>query len=242
MQKPKLSLILPCYNEGEHLIGSVEKIFNILNYLPFSSEVIFIDDKSSDNTRFLLKKIQKKYKSISLKAIFHKKNMGRGATVSEGIRKSKGDIVGFIDVDCEIAPHYVPIFVKAVKSGYSIVTAHRIYEFSFLSVHRWLASKIYALLVKKVFNLSLNDTEAGYKFFLKDKIIPVLDKIKDSYWFWDTEILVRASIAKLKILEIPVVFVRRKDKTSTVKIIQDTLKYLKGIIRLRKELKKYESF
>lgn len=242
MRKPLVSLILPCFNEEEHIQSSVDRIFSVLKKADFFSEVIFVDDKSTDNTRFYLKNISKKYKFLPTKIILHKKNMGRGASVSDGIKESKGKIVGFIDIDCEISPDYIPIFINAVKNGYNLVTAQRIYEFNILSIHRWLASKIYALFVKKLFNLPLNDTEAGYKFFLRDKIIPVLDKVKDSYWFWDTEIILRAKISKLKMLGIPTVFIRRKDKTSTVKIFQDTLKYIKGIIRLRKELKNYESF
>lgn len=236
MKKIEFSLILPCYNEAEHISKSVNSIIAVLKRLNYSFEIIFIDDKSNDKTRALLKVIKTKYKFIPITMTFHHKNIGRGATVSEGVKKAKGDVVGFIDIDCEISPIYIPIFIDSVYAGYDVVTAHRIYEFNLLALHRWFASKIYSYLIKNIFKLKLNDTEAGYKFFNKDRIMPILKQIKDSHWFWDTEILVKASLSGLKVKEIPAVFIRRKDKTSTVKIIPDTIKYFKNIIRLKKEL------
>ncbi|MCM8787388.1 MAG: glycosyltransferase family 2 protein [Candidatus Omnitrophica bacterium] len=235
MKKIDFSLILPCYNEEEHILKSVKTIIDTIKHLPYSSEIIFIDDKSKDKTRTLLKKIKTLYK-LPIGIIFHNENMGRGATVAEGIKKAKGKVAGFIDIDCEISPIYIPLFISSIYEGFDVVSAHRVYEFNLFSFHRWLASKIYSYLIKKIFKFKLNDTEAGYKFFNREKIIPVLKKVKDNHWFWDTEVMIKATLAGLKIKEIPCVFIRRKDKTSTVKIIPDTFKYFKNIIRLRKEL------
>lgn len=236
MRRIDFSLILPCYNEEEHILKSVEMIVNVINHLPYSFEVIFIDDRSCDGTRLLLKKIKTTYNKLPIKLIFHKKNIGRGGTVSEGIRKAKGKVVGFIDIDCEISPIYIPLFIDQVYKGFAVVIAYRIYQFNLFAFHRWFASKVYSFLVKKIFKIKINDTEAGYKFFNREKILSLLKEVKDNYWFWDTEVMIKATLAGLKIKEIPCVFIRRKDKTSTVKIIPDTFKYLKEIIRLKKEL------
>lgn len=236
MKKIEFSLILPCYNEAEHITESINSIIAVLKRLNYSFEIIFIDDKSKDKTRSLLKEIKTKYKLLPITVIFHNKNMGRGATVAEGIKKAKGRVAGFIDIDCEISPIYIPIFIDSVYAGFDVASAHRLYEFNFLALHRWVASKMYSYLIKKIFRLKLNDTEAGYKFFNKKTIMPILTKTKDNHWFWDTEVMIKARLSGLKIKEIPAVFIRRKDKSSTVKIIPDTLKYFKNIIRLKKEL------
>lgn len=232
---PEFSLILPCYNEAEHLINSFPKILNEVKKLKKSFEIILIDDKSTDNTRKILTIIKKKYNREPINFFYHSSNKGRGVTVTEGINISKGKIVGFIDVDCEISPKYISLFIN--KLNYcDVVVAKRTYEFKLSSLHRWIASKIYALLIKTSFKLPISDSEAGYKFFNKAKIFPILKKVKNCHWFWDTEILVRGHREQLRLKEIPVIFIRREDKTSTVRILPDTIEYLRSIIKLRKEL------
>lgn len=237
MSKVDFTLILPCYNEHEHIDGSFKKIISELKKLKLVWEVILIDDKSKDNTKEILNKLINKYSKYNIKMYYHVKNMGRGATVSEGILKSEGFICGYIDIDCEVSPKYIPHFIKLLNlKKADLVVAKRAYKIQANSLLRYIASKMYAFLTKLVFALPISDSEAGYKFFVRSKIIPVVKKTKDTHWFWDTEIIVRSMLSDLKIAEIPVVFNRRKDKTSTVKIYQDTLRYLKSIVNLKRNL------
>lgn len=235
MKKPDVTLILPCYNEDEHLESSVKRIFKVLLKATFTSEVIFIDDKSTDNTRKMLKLIKKAYNRYNVRIFYHSHNKGRGATVSEGIMKSKGEIVGYIDIDCEVSPTYIPQFVKAIQSGYDLSVAERVYRISTSTIPRWMLSKVYRKMVNFLFNLNL-DTEAGYKFFKRKKILPLLYKIKSNHWFWDSEIIIYSYLSGLKIQSIKVVFTRRGDKTSTVRLIPDTVDYFKNLYRLKKKL------
>lgn len=236
MKKPSISLILPCYNEEEHILVSCEKIIAVLKSMDLNFEIVFVDDKSTDRTRLFLRQIKAKYSALPIKIVIHNKNSGRGVTVADGIRKAKAEIVGFIDIDCEISPRYIPVFIRYLGKGYDIVTAKRIYEFKLFSINRYVASKIYSYLVKLIFNLPISDTEAGYKFFKRKRILPLLGDIKDKHWFWDTEILVKAERVGLKIKELPTLFIKRNDKTSTVKLIPDTIRYINNIIRLKLEM------
>lgn len=238
MRKIDFTLILACYNEHEHILKSVDSIINELNRSNLNWETIFIDDKSTDNTAKLLNDIKKKYSKFNITVINHPKNQGRGATVSEGIRKARGEIVGYIDIDCEISPSYMKKFIKEVKRGVDIVVAKRNYKVDIKSVFRFIASTTYAYFVNKLFSLSISDSESGYKFFNRKRILPVLEIIKDARWFWDTEIIVRAKLANLSIKEIPVLFKRRTDKTSTVKLFSDSIEYIKRLISLKLELLK----
>lgn len=236
MKKPEFSLILACYNESEHINKSIENIILAAESLKVEYEIIFVEDKSTDNTNALIKKIIKKYKHYPLKLISHTFNKGRGASVTDGILRSKGRIVGFIDIDCEISADYISQFLNTAEKT-DMVVARRIYSFNLFSIHRWVTSKIYALLIKSFFDLPIRDTEAGYKFFQKEKILPVLKKVKDKKWFWDTEIVVRSKLDGLVIKEIPVVFRKRNDKTSTVNIFTDSIEYLKRLSLLWFELR-----
>ena len=233
-----ISLILPCYNEAEHFVKSVDRIIDVLDRTDSSWEIIFIDDSSTDNTVSLIKSYLVKYPRKHLSAYFHHKNLGRGATVQEGIYQSQGRVVGYIDIDLEVPADYIPRFVQVINDGADVAAGWRIYDFTLRSLPRWLASKGYNLVRDWVLGTTVKDTEAGYKFFRREKILPVLKKCVSPGWFWDTEIMTRSRLSKLKMEQIPVVFIRRYDKTSTVNLVPDTLKYVKELWHFKSSLGK----
>lgn len=234
MNKYDFSLILPCYNEGPTFEESVGKIVKELNRTKKRWEIIFVEDKSLDETKQTLEKLLKKINGA--RAIFHKKNMGRGKSVMDGIQASSSPICGFMDVDCEISPSYIPLFIQEVKNGASIAVGKRFYEKGWKSISRVVTSKVYANLVKFLLNLPISDTEAGFKFFNRSRILKIISKTHDHGWFWDTEICARAYYEKIKVSEIPVLFVRRLDKKSTVNLLSDSVNYFTKIIKFRSKV------
>lgn len=192
--------------------------------MPNTWEIIFVEDKSSDDTAFKVKELGNQIKES--RVIYHRKNMGRGKTVSDGIISSRGKICGYLDADLEVSASYIPTFTREIEKGYDMVVGKRFYKASVNSIIRFLASKFYSVLVWVSLKLPIEDTEAGYKFFKRDKILPVLKMTHDNGWFWDTEICARAFWSGLKLGEIPILFVRRAEKKSTVRLIPDTLNYL----------------
>lgn len=230
MKSLDVSLVLPCFNEAETFSDSVQKIIEVLDNTDFSWEIIFIDDSSQDSTKKFILNAIKKYSGKKLQAIYHGKNTGRGQTVMDGITIAKGRLVGFIDIDLEVSHWYLPRFFKALENDNDVAIAWRIYDFTIPTFLRWLSSKGYTLIRKIILGLPYKDTEAGYKFFKRNKILPLIQKCCNKGWFWDTEIMARIYKANLKTAEIPVAFIRRQDKTSTVKLIPDSFKYLKDLI------------
>lgn len=236
-KKIDLSLVLACYNEGPTLADSVKKILGILNLSKLTYEVIFIDDRSSDDTPQLIKKLVKK-DPLRLKDFFHEKNMRRGATVTEGIKRAKGIVVGYIDVDCEVSPVYIPEMVNCILEKKSdLVIGNRIYRSSVSGVFREAMSVLYKKLANKLLDTEYLDTESGYKFFRRSKILPVLEYADNPHWFWDTQIVVVPKLMGLKIVQFPVLFIRRTEKKSTVKVFRDSLDYLVNLWRFSKKIK-----
>ncbi|MFC1626936.1 glycosyltransferase [Patescibacteria group bacterium] len=238
MDKYDVSLILACYNEVEVFEDSVERIVNALNKTDYTWEIIFVDDKSQDSTVKLIKKVLKKYSRQNLSVIYHQQNQGRGQTVVDGFQKAKGKFVGYIDIDLETSEWYMPQFFEALEQGADVVLAWRIYDFQLRALPRWIGSKGYVILRKLLLGLPYQDTEGGYKFFRRSKIAPLLKKVKHQGWFFDTEIMTLCFKYNLKVKEIPVAFIRRFDKTSTVKFIPDTIEYLKNLVKFSLEFKK----
>lgn len=230
-----LSLVIPCYRETEHLESSFQILKDTLEYLRIQYEVIFVEDASGDGTLEIVQKLSDDNPTAVGRVITHQTNQGRGQTVMDGIRAARGRVVGFIDIDLEVSPHYIgPCVMPILKDRADVVIGRRVYLFSLLAAHRYFMSKFYLGLVKAILGISCNDTETGYKFFLREKVLPLLDQCKDKRWFWDTEIMIRVHEAGLRSLEIPCLFQRRLDKTSTVKIFSDSLISLRKLIEYRR--------
>lgn len=238
MTKPcDFSLILACFNETDVFNASVARIVDVLKASTLSYEIIFVDDRSHDKTPDLIARACKKY--THCRALYHHTNQGRGKTVSDGFYKARGNVVGFIDIDCEVGPEYIPQMVsQIIQRKADVVIGKRVYRTSSGSIIREILSRGYQWLSDVMIGTGGLDTETGYKFFRKTSILPLLDTMVYKGWFWDTEIMVRSKRAKLRIVEVPVVFIRRFDKQSSVNIISDTADYLVNLWNFRRQLAK----
>jgi glycosyltransferase involved in cell wall biosynthesis len=233
---PYLSLVLACYNEAEHLEASFEEIRETLDQTRWPYEVIFVDDVSRDRTREILRAIVASHPGHDLRLILHEQNKGRGATVTDGFRAARGEVTGYIDVDLEVHCRYIPSLVRAIEKGADVATLRRIYALQVRSLDRYFMSRGYSWLVRRVLELPFRDTETGYKFFRRGKVLPLLDEIRDGGWFWDTEFMARAQRRGLRVVEVPGAYIRRDDKTSTVSGLRDSFDYFLRLIRFRREL------
>ncbi len=238
MKNCNLSLVLALYNEASHLKASFQEIIKVLTKTDWNWEIIFVDDKSTDNTLKILEEILQENPNLKIKTILHSQNTGRGKAVTDGIKIAEGEVVGFIDVDLEVSPAYIPQFLQKILEGADMAIGQRLYKFSFLTIDRYITSRGYSALVRFLFKLPFRDTEAGYKFFRRSKILSLLKEIKDPGWFWDTECVVRAYLHNFKIVSVTVIFTRNFNKKSTVRIFSDTLDYFKKLFKFYREVKK----
>lgn len=232
-----VSLVLACYDEEDLIEESVREIVEVLDRTHYTYELIFVDDCSRDRTRALIDQLMERYPNVRMQKLFHVVNKGRGATVTDGFRMAKGRFQGYIDIDLEVHARYVPECVRALEQGWDIATAHRIYTFQIRSIGRYAMSKGYIWLTQQVLRTSVRDSETGFKFFRADRIGSLLDEIEDPGWFWDTEFMIRAERKGLRITEIPCLFIRRFDKTSSVQPLRDSVVQLDRLLSFRRKLK-----
>jgi glycosyltransferase involved in cell wall biosynthesis len=231
-----VSVVLACYNEEQVLAASFEEIKDTLDDLGRPYEILFVDDVSRDRTREVIREVVAAHPGIDVRVILHERNQGRGATVTDGFRAAKGEIVGYLDVDLEVHARYIPSLVRAIEQGADVATVRRIYAFQLRSLDRYVMSRGYSFLVRRLLGVPIHDTETGYKFFRRERLLPVLDEIEDGGWFWDTEFMVRALRHGLRLVEIPGAYVRRRDKTSTVSGLRDSVAYFRKLVRFRRAL------
>ena len=234
VQDLDLSVIIPCYNEEDILVKNVGKISEVLDKSTLRYEIILVDDCSKDRTVELAKEIVKNDSKI--KMICHKVNMGRGKAVEDGIAKSRGRVAGFLDIDLQVPAHYIiPLFIE-LENGADVATALRVYDIRLHMLHRFILSKGYNTLFNLMLRTPIKDSETGYKFFKRDKVLSVIPEIKDKHWFWDTEVMVRSFLKGLVIKEVPCLCIREEEQKSTVKVFKDVLDYFRNIWRFKKEV------
>lgn len=234
---PYLSLVLACYNEEETLEASFAEIKDVLDALGRPYEIVCVDDVSRDRTRQVLAGLERRHPDV-LRVILHETNQGRGTTVSDGFRAARGAFTGFLDVDLEVHARYIPSLVRALERGADVASVRRIYAFQWRSLDRYVMSRGYSWLVRRLLGCRVRDTETGYKFFRRERLLPLLDEVQDGRWFWDTEIMVRAERRGLSIVEVPGAYIRRYDKTSTVSGLRDSIDYFGRLLAFRRRLRR----
>jgi Glycosyl transferase family 2 len=233
-ESPELSLVIACYNEGEHLQGSVARVVEICDASRIDYELLFIDDGSTDDTREILTSLRNRYSSRRLSIHFNEQNLGRGATVRRGLDLARAPVAGFLDIDLEVDATYISTFYSTVLNGADLAIGRRVYDVTPATAARCVMSRGYCLLRRAMLGLPFDDTEAGYKFFRLASMRPVLAHCSDAGWFWDTEVVTRAYDARLEIAEVTCRFVRNPGKTSTVKPIRDAWRHVAGLAALRR--------
>lgn len=243
-EKIDLSLILACYNDALYLEGSMEEIFKVLEMTKLNYEIIFVYDCGTDNTVQIMENIIKRNNGVKhIKKIVHQKNKGRGKSVRDGMKIAEGDIVGYIDVDLDIHPRYIPSMVSVITDdGYDVATAFRFYKIQFnpLFIMRHVLSHGYRFISRFLLDERLKDSESGYKFFKREKIMPLVDISHYNGWFWDTEIMIYCIYNGLKINEVSCIFDRRKYKTSSVSIVKTIFSYFRSLMKFKRYLMRHK--
>lgn len=230
----EISVVIACYHEAGHLRDSVAQLSATLDALARPYELVFIEDASTDATAAIVAELVQQ--APNRRAVYHRQNVGRGGTVAEGFGLARGRIVGFLDIDLEVHCRHLPAVLAAIDAGADGATAFRHYDTSWRpnALLRQLLSRGYRWLFRVLFAVPFRDPEAGFKFFVRERILPVVAATRDPGWFWDSEIMILAHRAGLRIVEVPCRFERRADKKSTVRVVRDVWRYLVAIRAFRR--------
>ncbi len=196
----KLSVIIPVYNE----VKSIREIIRRVQLTKLATEILVVDDGSTDGTRQQLAAIDGKGK---VRVILHDKNQGKGSAVRTGIASARGDILLIQDADLEYDPREDENLLKPIHEGIADV----VYGSRFLGGARrpilfWnmVANKILTLMTNVLYNNILSDMETGYKVFRRSAIenIPLHAKRFD----FEPEFTAKVLKRHVKIYEVPISF------------------------------------
>ena len=174
MDKKTISVMIPCYNEDENVRAIYEAVRAQLAALPYDYEILFIDNKSQDGTRGLIRQICAEDKRV--KAIFNVKNFGQFNSPYYGMLQTTGDCTITMCADFQDPPELIPRLVAAWEEGYKIVIGRKTKSRENAFVY-WLRGCYYKLIKKMS---STDQIEQFTGFGLYDKsFIRTLRELKD---------------------------------------------------------------
>jgi len=229
-----LSIILTCYNEVPVIFESYLTLSALMKVAGINHEFIVVDDGSDAQVQ---KQLEEFFRGHPARVILSERNAGRGAAVMKGIRAATQDYVGFIDTDLEIPAHSLPVLLYAtVDHDADMAIAGRVYPMTLRlrDMIRTLGSIFLKWVTSVMLDVGRLDTETGAKVFRRRAILHVLETVSSERWFWDTEIIAEAIKRSQRVIEVPIVVMRRTDKGSTVRPVRDGLRHLRSILAYRR--------
>ena len=224
-----LSIVLTCYNEVPLIFETHRILSAMMRAAAIEHEFIIVDDGSAGTVQAALAEF---FGESATRLILSPRNEGRGAAVTKGIGAATKDYVGFTDTDLEIPAHALLVLHHtALALRADMVIADRVYRADRHLRHlvRNLGSVILRRASWLALGLSRVDSESGAKVFNRSAIQAILPHVSDARWFWDTEIVAEAIGRSQRVVQVPIVVTRRRDKPSTVRPVRDALTYLRAL-------------
>jgi dolichyl-phosphate beta-glucosyltransferase len=232
-ERPRLSVVVPCYNEELRLPRTIEQIERYLGARGDRYELILVDDGSADGTRRAMEEAAARNKSIRIVAL--PVNRGKGRALAEGVRVSRGDYVLVTDADLSTPIEELPKLEAALAAGAGVAIGSRAIKGSRVElsqpIYRVLMGKAFNIIVQLVLLPGIWDTQCGFKLFRGDIARDVFEGLTTDGFGYDPEVLYLAKKKGVRIAEVPVVW--RNSAPTKVNAIRSSLDMFRHVLRIR---------
>lgn len=222
-----LSLAIPFYNEEPNVQSVLKDLVSELDSEGISFEILAVDNGSCDATQ---KRIQEMHEQDPrIKPVTIAKNLGYGHGILEGLRHAQGEIIGYAWGDGQVIARDVrKIFRTLVDSGADLSKAHRVKRHD--GLFRLIQTRLYAICFLFLFGPGFKDPNGCPKLFRRG--LYERAGFTSTDWLLDPEILIKARLQGARIVNVPVVFNKRKRGISKVRWFT-SLGFFLGLLKLR---------
>lgn len=235
LRQATVEVVVPVYNEEIDLERSVRTLTGYLDQtLPYPYTVTIADNASTDATLAIANRLAAELAGVR---VVHLDAKGRGRALKQVWLASAADVVAYLDVDLSTdLAALLPLLAPLVSGHSDLAIGTRLARGSRVvrGPKRELISRCYNLILRGSLQVSFSDAQCGFKAMRRDVAQRLLPLVKDTNWFFDTELLVLAQRAGLRIHEVPVDWV--DDPGTTVNITATALEDLRGVWRLLRGL------
>jgi putative flippase GtrA len=234
-EPPVVEIVVPVYNEAGTLAASIRRLDDYLaGTFPFSARITVADNGSTDGTWEIAAALAEELPGVGVLRLDAK---GRGRALHAVWSASDARVLAYMDVDLSTDLSALLPLVGSLLSGHSdLAIGTRLAHGSRVvrGTKRELISRGYNTLLHVVLGTRFSDAQCGFKAIRADRARELLPQVRDRAWFFDTELLVLAERAGLRIHEVPVDWV--DDPDSRVDIVQTARDDLRGVVRLARDL------
>lgn len=235
LREATVEVIVPVYNEQDDLAASIERLDEYLSStLPYEYRITIADNASTDNTWTIAQELTRTYPRVSA---IHLPQKGRGRALKQAWLASSATVVAYLDVDLSTDLNgLLPLLAPLVSGHSDLAIGTRLARGSRVvrGPKREFISRTYNLILRTSLGADFSDAQCGFKAIRSDVAAELLPLVEDDGWFFDTELLVLAQRAGLRIHEVPVDWV--DDPGSTVDIVATARDDLLGVWRLLRGL------
>jgi glycosyltransferase involved in cell wall biosynthesis len=199
---PKLSLIIPCYNEENTLGVCLEKVLRLKEH-GIDLDVLIVDDCSVDSSLRVARNLAAKYPEVTV--LRHDHNMGKGAALRTGLLLADGDYVGIQDADNEYNPLDYLTLLKPLEDGRAdVVFGSRYLRPDTRRVLYFWHSQMNRILTfcSNMFtDLGITDMETCYKLFRREIIQEIAPKLKENRFGFEPEVTALIAETRCRVYE-----------------------------------------
>lgn len=232
-----LSVVIPVYNEEARLGGTLTRIHEYLAAQSYKSEILVVDDGSTDRTVEVAKSAGA---DSRLRLLCHEVNRGKGAAVRTGMAAARGQFALFSDADLSTPIEEIEKLWPKLGAGFDIVIGSRGLRESQIVVHqnivRETMGRTFNLLVRLLVVPGIHDTQCGFKLFTRRAVDAVFPRCQLNGWAFDVELLALALSEGLRIAEVPVRWINSPN--TRVKAFSASKQMFFDLLRLRRRFKK----
>jgi len=233
---PELSIIIPAYNEEKRLSGTLTRIrdyFDAHPPGPGGIEIIVVNDGSTDGTARLVEDRAREMPSLRL--VSNGENRGKGYSVRHGMLEARGRVALFTDAYLSSPMEECEKLLKAIRVGNEVAIGSRALNRSLIAVHqsrfREIAGMIFNGFVRLFTGLPFEDTQCGFKAFVRERSRIVFEQQRTERFGFDPEILFLAQRHGLRSVEVPVRWAH--DPATKVRVLRDSLLMFSDLIYIR---------
>ncbi|RVW08096.1 glycosyltransferase [Prescottella agglutinans] len=232
---PALDIVVPVYNEQAALAGCVRRLHEYLSSeVPYTARITIADNASTDRTLEVARALADECADVR---VLHLDEKGRGRALHAAWGRSDARVLVYMDVDLSTGLDALMPLVAPLLSGHSdVAIGSRLARSSRVvrGPKREFISRSYNLILKSALHARFSDAQCGFKAVRADVARALLPLVEDGGWFFDTELLVLAERAGMRIHEVPVDWV--DDPDSRVDIVATALADLRGVARVGRAL------